>query len=257
MPDLERNVRWLGFGAVLRATGQSLIYPYFALYLRNILGVSYLEVGVLLAIAGIVPLVIVPFAGLLTDRVGRRRVFVIAMTLEAASVLLGAVAMDLRALVALVVVVAALGTFGTIAGPAISAYVADFTEGHERTRGFTWVRVGWNVGFTLGVLTGGVFIGFFGFVLVGLFAGAALLVGVAFVAVFLEPSPYDLRLGRAARSTPEGRNDRAGSVRESFEILRKDRPFLVLCAGAALLTLSVGQWGVTFPLFVNTVLGIP
>ncbi len=256
MVELDRNVRWLGFGSVLRATGQSLIYPYFSLFLRNVLGVPFFEVGLLLTIAGIVPLCVVPFAGLLTDRVGRRRVFVVAMALEASAVLLTAEAMNLRSVVALVILVTLLGTVGTIGGPAISAYVADFAAGHERTRGFTWIRVGWNVGFTLGVLSGGVLIGFFGFVLVGLFAGTALLIGVAFIAVFLQPSPYDLRLREG--SVPSAPlSIRTGSVRDSFGILRRDRAFLVLCAGVALVSLSVGQWGVTFPLYVNSVLKIP
>jgi len=258
MPEMERNVRWLGFGAVLRATGQSLIYPYFSLFLRNVLGVPFLEVGLLLTITGVVPLFIVPFAGLLTDRVGRRRVFLAAMTAEASAVLLTAEAMNLRSIPALVVLVTVLGTAGTIAGPAISAYVADFSQGHERTRGYTWIRVGWNVGFTLGVLSGGVLIGFFGFVSVGFAAGVALLAGVGFVAAFLEPSPYDLRLrGAAAVPAASSGPARVGSVRESLEILRKDRPFLILCAGVALVSLSVGQWGVTFPLYVNSVLRIP
>jgi len=258
MPAMDRNVRWLGLGGVLRATGQSLIYPYFSLFLRNVLGVPFFEVGLLLTIAGVVPLFVVPFAGLLTDRVGRRRVFLVAMAIEASSVLLTAEAMNLRSIVALVVLVTVLGTVGTIGGPAISAYVADFTSGHERTRGFTWLRVGWNVGFTLGVLTGGVLIGFFGFVLVGLLAGVGLLIGVAFIAVFLEPSPYDLRLKAGDAALAGGvPSARAGTVRESFELLRRDRAFLVLCAGVALVSLSVGQWGVTFPLYVNSVLGIP
>jgi MFS family permease len=258
MAAMDRNVRWLGFGSVLRATGQSLIYPYFSLFLRNVLGVPFLEVGLLLTISGVVPLLVVPFAGLLTDRVGRRRVFLLAMTLEATSVLLTAEAMNLRSIPALVVLVTLLGTMGTIGGPAISAYVADFSQGHERTRGFTWIRVGWNVGFTVGVLSGGVLIGFFGFVIVGVMAGAALLVGTAFVAVFLEPSPYDLRL-RSLGAIPVGTAlpPRAGSVRDSLQILRRDRAFLALCAGVALVSLSVGQWGVTFPLYVNSVLKIP
>lgn len=48
-----------------------------------------------------------------------------------------------------------------------------------------------------------------------------------------------------------------GSVRDSFAILAKDARFLVFCLAAMISALVYGQWSTTFPLFVNTVLGVP
>jgi len=253
--EVDRNVRWLGFGGVLRATGLSLILPYFALYLRNVLGLGFAEIGVLLALTGVLPLLVVPFAGLLTDRVGRRRVFLLSLAAEGSAVLAAAYAMELRALVPLVVAVTGVTLVGTIAQPAISAYVADFVQGSDRTRGFTWLRIGWNVGFTAGVLTGGSLIGLFGFVLVGVAAGAFLLAGTLLVTLELDPSPYDL--ARRAQALPAPTGPRPPSLGESFRIIGRDRPFLALCMAVAISELTIGQWGVTFPLFVNSVLHIP
>src|SRR5208283_1351462 len=255
--SVDRNVRWLGLGAVVRATGVSLVLPFLVLYLRNVLAVGYVEIGLLVALTGVVPLLIVPFAGLLTDRVGRRRVFILALVAEAASVLGLSETMQVRSLVGVLVLASVVQVVGTIAGPAISAYVADFTQGSDRTMGYTWVRIGWNVGFTVGVFGGGVLIGFIGFVDVALVAGVVLLVSTGFLAWFLDPSPFDLR--RATGSTPslgEEAPVRPASMRQSLTILARDRPFLAMCGAVALTGLTEGQWGTIFPLYVNTVLGI-
>lgn len=255
---MDRNVRWLGLGAVVRATGQSLVLPFLVLYLRNILAIGYVEIGLLVALTGIAPLLIVPFAGLLTDRVGRRRVFLLALMAEAVSFLGLAAAMQARSLVPVIVLAAGVQVVGTIAGPALSAYVADFTEGSVRTMGFTWVRVGWNVGFTVGVFAGGVLIGFIGFVDVALVAGGVLLTSTGLLAIFLDPSPYDLgRVGPGTGPDLPGASLRPASARGSLTVIAQDRPFLALCGAVAVAWLTIGQWGAIFPLYVNSVLGIP
>jgi MFS family permease len=255
---VNRNVRWLGVGGAVRATGQSLVLPFLVLYLRNVLAIGYAEIGVLVALTGVAPLLLVSFAGLLTDRVGRRRVFLLALVAEAASILALAGAMHARSLLLVLALVAGVQVVGTISGPALSAYVADFTEGSDRTMGFTWLRIGWNVGFTVGVFTGGVLIGFLGFVDVALVAGTVLLVSTSLLAWLLDPSPYDLGRvspsgGRLAASTAP----RSASIGKSLSVLARDRPFLALCGAVAIADLTISQWGAIFPLYVNSVLGIP
>ena len=255
---MNRNIRWLGLGWAFRSTGMSLVLPFLVLYLRNVLRIGYLEIGILVALTGVVPLLIVPFAGFLTDRAGRRRVFLVALFLEAASFLGLAEAMQVRSLVIVLVLAASVQVVGTIASPALSAYVADFVEGSDRTMGFTWVRIAANVGFTVGVFAGGVLIGFFGFVHVALVSGVLLLSGTGLLAAVLDPSPYDLARSGVRRGAPTpGAPDRTRSVRRSVAILARDRPFLALCAAVAVGSLTLGQWGTIFPLYVNTVLGIP
>ncbi len=255
---MDRNLRWLAFGAVVRATGVALVLPFLVLYLRNVLGIGYIEIGLLVAATGVVPLLLVPFAGIVTDRVGRRRVFLLALAAEAASFFGLAEMLEAHSLIGVLVLSTLVQVVGTIAGPAISAYVADFVEGSDRTMGYTWVRVGWNVGFTIGVLFGGVLIGFVGFVLVALVAGLVLLVSTSLLTVVLEPSPYDrARTAPGPAPVAPTARPRAGSMRSSFGILARDRPFLAFCAAEALGTLTVGQWQSIFPLYVNTVLGLP
>ncbi len=255
---MDRNVRWLGLGAIVRATGVALILPFLALYLRNVLGIGYVEIGILVALTGVPPLLLVPFAGLVTDRVGRRRVIVLALIAEAASFFGLAEMLHARSLAGVFALATSIQVVGSMAGPAFNAYVADYVEGSDRTMGYTWVRIGWNVGFTIGVLFGGVLIGFVGFVWVALVAGVVLVGSTSLLAYELHPSPYDRALaeGRPLPHAAVGSTGRS-SMRASFRILADDRPFLALCAAVAIMWLTIGQWGTVFPLYVNTVLGIP
>ena len=252
---MERNLRLLSFGAVIRAFGLSLIGPFFALYLYNVLNIGYEEIGILIVLIGVPPLFLSPLGGLLTDRFGRRRLFLLSLAGEAVVLFTMAAAMTLASLLWVIVTFAVFAVVSTVGGPALSAYVADLAFGSERTIAFTWFRIGHNVGFTLGVLAGGALVGVFGFVPVALLSAVAATGAVLFVAALIEPSPYDRELATGARL--DGSPHMApGSVRHSIQVLAKDRTFLVLCLGFALSYVATAQWQVTFPLFVHQRMGV-
>jgi MFS family permease len=253
---MDRNIRWLAFAAVVRATGVSLILPYVALYLRNILGLGYLEIGILVALLGVLPLTVYPFGGAIADRLGRRSLFLASLVLEAAAVLATGAAMRAHVLAGVLGAGACVSLAGALGGPALSAYVADLTSGETRTEGFTWFRIGWNVGFTIGVFSGGALIGLLGFSSVGFLAGAVLVASTGLLAWGLEPSPYDRDRARGIpRPVPVAA---AGArARGTWKVIGSDRVFLALCAVFSVAYLSSNQWATTFPLYANTVLGIP
>ncbi len=253
---MDRNLRWLAFGAVIRATGLSLVLPYVALFLRNVLHVGYVEIGVLVALLGVAPLAVYPFGGAIADRLGRRNLLVAALVLEAVSVLGTGAAMYARNLPAVLLAGGTVSLSGALGGPAFSAYIADLAVGSARTEGFTWFRIGWNVGFTAGVLSGGVLIGLLGFATVGLLAGTVLVASTALLGWALEPSPYDRDRSKGL-PRPKGSVDAEGRALGTWRLLGRDRLFLAFCAVLAVAQLSVSQWGTIFPLYANTVLHLP
>ncbi len=253
---MDRNIRWLAFGAVVRATGLSLVLPYVALYLRNVLHLGYVEIGVLVALLGVAPLTVAPFGGAIADRLGRRNLLVASLVLEAVSVLGTGGAMHARILAAVLVAGGSVSLAGSLGGPAFSAYIADLATGSARTEGYTWFRIGWNVGFTIGVLSGGVLIGLLGFATVGLLAGSVLVGSTALLAWALEPSPYDRDRARGL-PRPVAAVGSDGRRVGTWRALGRDRLFLSFCAVVAVAQLSVGQWSTTFPLYANTVLRLP
>ncbi|MCI4344976.1 MAG: MFS transporter [Thermoplasmata archaeon] len=249
---MDRNLRYLGIGGGFRALGLSLASPFFSLYLRNVLHIDYATIALASIAVSIPPLLIVAFGGLLADRLGRRRLLLLAIAGESASMFGVSAFMLAGSFVGVVVGVGVLSLAGTAGGPALSAYVADLSLSSDRTRAYTWLRVGHNAGFAAGVFTGGALIGSLGFVPVVLLAAGVTVVGLVFLASTLAPSPYDLAL-RAGAADPATPSEfvRPGTIRQSLRILARDRLFLAFCIVAALAEVTTVQWGFVMPLFVH------
>jgi len=255
---LNKNVRLLGLGAGVRLFGAAMVYPYLSLYFKTVAGVGYAQIGVLLLVVSILPLSVSPFGGLIADRAGRRRVFLLSLGGEAASVLLMASSMAANSIPGVLIGGTLAGVAGNAAGPAVSAYVADLTEISERTMAYSWVRIGFNGGFTVGVALGGVLIGFLGFPNTSFLATGILATATLFLFATLDPSPYDVALSHGQAPLVSGAaSTKPGSMRQSARIFMKDRTFLVLCFASLCTGLVYGHWSTTFPLFSNTILFVP
>ena len=110
----------------------------------------------------------------------------------------------------------------------------------------------------MGVFTGGSLIELVGFVDVAVVAGVMVLAAVVLLSFVLQPSPYErTRLATMSPNSVDGRGVGGRSLRNSLWTLAQDRVFLALCAAVALFELTADQWAVVFPLYVNTVLGVP
>ncbi|HXQ95167.1 MAG TPA: MFS transporter [Thermoplasmata archaeon] len=255
------RLRPVALGAGFRAFGLSLIGPFIALYLHNVLGIGYVEVGIVISAVSVPPLFLGGLGGFLADRVGRRRLYLVALLLEGSALGGGGFAMAAHSFVGVVAAGSLSGVGGSLAGPALTAYVSDFAEGPTRTRAFTWLRVGWNVGFALGTAVGGILLVFFGFAPVAWAASVSTLIGAAYLALTLAASPYDVRLAKLAEAgTPVGvavPGVRPGTVGESLRMLRRDTAFLLFCLAFALADVTTSQWNVTFALFVSGPLHLP
>jgi MFS family permease len=263
---MNRNLRLLGFGVAIRMFGNAMYAPFLALFLVNALHVSYVGVGVIVAGVGLVQLPFNMLGGLVADRVERRWLILIGLAAEAAATAGLAFGFAERSLAIAIAAATVGGSIGALAAPASSAYIADFAEGTERTRGFTFYRIGFNAGYSAGVTFGGVLVSFLGFAgAVGL-AAVVIAAGAGFLAVVLAPSPRDVvrRASVASRTdpplnraaAPSAKPPPAPTFRASLAVLARDRPALELLLATACAALVVGQWALVFPLFVHNVLGI-
>ena len=255
---MNRNIRLLGFGAAVRALGIAILYPFIAIFLSKVLGIGYLNIGLLLLFVGVLPLLISPFGGMVADRIGRRSIFLLTLGIEAVCVALVAVSMMLVSVSGIIAAAAVANVAGgALAAPALLAYTADLTTVAERSAAYSWQRIGFNAGYTIGVAAGGSLIYILGYSTTGFIAALFMGTAVVILTLVLSPSPYDLAHGRAGTSSNSQSLQRPSSIRESFRILSNDRYFLLLCAGFFLINLATGQWSNILPLYLGSVLGLP
>lgn len=256
---VDRNIRLLSLGVAVRMLGNALYGPFVALYVHNVLGVGYVELGLIVVFIGGIQIPFSVVGGLVADRVRRKTLMIVGLTSEAVATAALAYAFSVQSLGLVIATAVVGGTIGSIAGPAFSAYIADFAVGSQRTRGFTLFRIGFNAGFAAGVALGGLFIEFIGFA--GGVAVAAGIIGAATVALqlLLGPSPRDQALPGAPRaSTVRGDTPavRSRTLGESLRLLAKDRVALEVAVAFSLSAFVAGQWSTILPLYVHNVLGI-
>ncbi|HTT25796.1 MAG TPA: MFS transporter [Thermoplasmata archaeon] len=256
---MDRSLRLLTVGAAIRTLGAALYNPFLALFLNNVLGLGYLEISILIVILGGIQIPFGVLGGLLTDRLGHRRLILMGLAGEAVSTGFLGYSFAIHSLTGSIAAALVGGTITTMAGPAFAAYIADHTSGSTRTLGFTWYRVGFNAGFSVGVALGGLLIDSLGFA-GAVYLAALIIAGAAGVlAFFLPPSPTDRALaegGRTPRGGPGPEPPARNSMGQSLRLLAKDRVAVEVAVAFALVALVIAQWAVTFPLFVHNVLGI-
>lgn len=148
---LSREVWILSCVALVNRAG-TMVLPFLTLYLRQDLGFSTGQAGLMLAFYGVGAIGGTALGGKLTDRCGYR--FVMLSSLCGS----GAILLVLGQIDSLVVMGAALVLFAVVAEsfrPAGNTALTAFTPAHLRARAFGLYRLAVNAGFTVGPAAGG------------------------------------------------------------------------------------------------------
>ncbi|MGO1246375.1 MAG: MFS transporter [Oceanisphaera sp.] len=215
----------------MRMLGLFMIMPVFALYGKDLIGFSPLWVGIVIGVYGLTQAVLQIPAGWLSDRIGRKPVIYVGLTLFA----LGSVVAAMSESVYGVAIGRVLQGSGAIAG-AILALAADITREENRTKAMAIIGVCIGISFAIAMVLGPVLASFFG--LSGVFWATAILsiVGIVMVRFML---PNSIHKGQIRDVT---------AAPELFGRLLKDKQLLRLDFGIMLLHLTLTAVFVAFPL---------
>jgi MFS family permease len=132
--------------------GNTLLFPFFALYITQKFGVGMTQAGVLLGLSSFFGLVGSVVGGALTDRFGRRRMILVGLSCSALSSLFFGLAWDIKILYVLIILV---GLLSRIANPAYDAMLADILPKPKQQEGFGITRVTFNFAWIFGTALGG------------------------------------------------------------------------------------------------------
>ena len=127
--------------------GNTMVFPFFALYITQKFSVGMTQAGILLGTFSLAGLIGGGFGGALTDKLGRRKLILFGLVFSAvSSVLLGIT----NSLTLMYPISAMIGFIGSLAGPAHGAMIADILPEEQRSEGFGILRVVGNMTWIVG-----------------------------------------------------------------------------------------------------------
>ncbi len=138
---------WVIWCAVLVLWTGRFVVPFLSLYLTTQVGVTASSAGAIVACYGFGGILASLGGGFVSDRYGRLRT--IAASQIGGALLLVALSFA-RTPAMLAVVLFVYGAVGQVAGPALSALIADLVPPHLRERGYSFQVWAMNAGFAIG-----------------------------------------------------------------------------------------------------------
>jgi MFS family permease len=227
-----------GSGVVTIAKGMSL--TFLAIRLQRDFGLGPAGIGALIGAGPLLGAIVSPFAGTLSDRIGRKGVLTAAL-LMAGLALAGLGLAQSIAAFALAQIVSAVA--GAVYEPVARALMSDAAPAHLRLKVFSWRYLAINAGWAIGPL-------------IGVWVGAAY--STLFVSAGVMHAAFGLTLfltvpeaGSGQMTQTKGSSQAAGGWRELIAALR-DRRLVFFVIGGTLLLAVHGQWSVTLSQYLNT-----
>ena len=132
--------------------GGFLLFPFFSVYLIDHFNVTIIEVGFLFAVFAGGSIIGSTIGGALSDKYGRRSMFLLGLISSGIGSILMGIVDDLYLFF---LIAAVLGILGDLGGPARQAMVVDFLQEDKRADGFGLLRVAVNLSATIGPILGG------------------------------------------------------------------------------------------------------
>jgi MFS family permease len=221
--------------------GNTLLFPFFALYITQKFDVGMTQAGIILATNSFAGIVGSTIGGALADRYGRRGIILFGLVVSALSGLTLGFVNRFYLFYGLSVFV---GLMGSVAQPAHQAMVADILPPEKRSEGFGILRVVANFAWIIGPSIGG-FLASFNYLY--LFLSDAVISIITATLVFrllpeTKPQPKDKTEGESIMQTMRG-----------YGQALIDRPFLAFIFASILMILVYQQMYSSLSVFLRDV----
>ena len=196
----------------LRMLGLFMLLPVLALYAESFEGATPMLMGVALGIYGLTQAMFqIPF-GMLSDRIGRKKVIAIGLLIFAAGSVVAAQATTIEG----IIIGRALQGAGAIAAAAM-ALLADLTREEQRTKAMATFGMSIGVSFMMAIIIGPILNGWIGVSGIFWLTGALALLGII-VLFKVVPTPVHSHMHHDAETDPA----QFGDVLKDGQLLRLD-----------------------------------
>jgi len=148
---MPREIYVIFIARIINAIG-AFVMPLMTIILTQSIGLSKEMAGFYLSLAGIINLPASLIGGKLADSFGRKKVI---LFFDGLAIVLYLIAGWMQPSMDLVYVVILAGSAMTTAGPAHDSLIADLTTPANRSGAYALSYLGWNIGFAVGPVMGG------------------------------------------------------------------------------------------------------
>ena len=243
---LPKEIYILFVANIINAAG-SFIVPLLTLILTQKIGLSSEVSGIYVSIFGIMYLPAGIIGGKLTDLFGRKKVIIIFQSLACLIYILCGI---LKPSLITVYLIMISGLFAGFVYPAISSMTADITTPENRNASYSFTYMGWNLGFAIGPLIGGLL---FKNHLSILFLGdaATTLIALLLIGLFIKETK-----SISNNSIDESRELEQSEEGSIIAVLRKRKTLLLVCVAVFGYTLGFAQWGFLLPIELSKIYGL-
>ncbi len=221
--------------------GNTLLMPFFALYVTQKFGVGMTQAGIILATNSVAGMIGSTIGGAMADRFGRRGIILFGLVVSALSGLTLGFVDKFYLFYGLAVFV---GLLGSAAHPAHQAMIADILPADKRAEGFGMMRVISNFAWIIGPTIGG-FLASYDFLY--LFLSDAVISIVTAILVF--------RLLPETKPQPKEKTERETLLQTlgGYRVALADRPYLAFIFASILMILVYQQMYSSLSVFLRDV----
>ncbi|WP_457559446.1 MDR family MFS transporter [Candidatus Harpocratesius sp.] len=225
-------------GTFIDRLGGFLLFPYFAIYIKNHFSVGMTEVGIIFTMFSIGSLLGGTIGGVLTDKYGRKTMLLVGLIISGSfSILM----VFINNFIVFNILAILMGILGNTGSPAQQAMVADLLPPEKQAEGFGALRVAVNLSATIGPAIGGLLAAYS---YVYLFIADALTSGITAIIVF--------------RIIPETKPENQGKIKhESFmetfrgyKVVIRDLVYMVFLFISSIIALVYMQMNSTLSVFL-------
>jgi len=236
----------LFFTVFIDLIGFGIVLPLLPNYAGE-LGASPLEIGVIVSSFSFMQFFFAPFWGTLSDRIGRRPVFLISIFTSALSYLLFAKSHN----IALLLISRVLAGIGSANISTAQAYIADISEQGKRSKAMGIIGAAFGLGFIFGPPIGGILKTHYGIEMVGYTAAALSMLDLLITYLFLPESlkgiTYNLsllslwkRVSKDKLAQDEGNHDKARNLAPwKFQLIDFNKLFQAISRAESRLFLAI------------------
>jgi len=235
---------WILFwGLLVNASGNSMVWPFLTIYLRQQLGVPLTTVTLLLTLNSITSLGATSIAGPIADRFGRKGVMVVSMV---ASSIIYISMINAGSLQFWAILMSLSGAANPIFRVGSNAMVADIIPEEKRSSAYALLRMITNLGVSIGPSVGGFIAAVSYSWIFGIAATTSSLFTMLIVLFVAETVPA---------SEPTTTKDQGTSGMGYIQVLR-DRPFLAFCSIYSIAAMAYVMMMVLLPVYGKENFGV-